>query len=481
MKAVIAIVRPQFVRSLLLAVALLGATFTSSASVFVSVAFAPPPLPVYEQPICPGPQYMWVPGYWAYGPDGYYWVPGTWVLAPFIGALWTPGYWGWDGAVYVWYPGYWGPRVGFYGGIDYGFGYIGVGYYGGYWSGGAFYYNTTVNNVNVNIVRNTYSRTVVENAAASRVSFNGGTGGTTAQPTAEERLAARDRHRAATPLQVQHQRLASTSRSLLASVNHGSPTLAATPRPAAFGQAARTGTAGAASKAPHVASSHPNRELRTERGPSHANAGAPRIQGTTPQGHAPQRAHPQGQPQTHASSQPNRQLRTQQGERHARAGSRTESMPSTQRSQPTREPRIERGERHANAGPSRMEGTPSTPRSQPNREPRIERGERNANAGPPRIEGMPSTPRAQPSREPRIERSEPRANAPRAQSMAPPQGAHPSQEPRIERSERHASAGPAQTQAMPAPQGHAQNAPRPQAQPHETRGGEKRREEGHGQ
>jgi len=91
MKAVIAIVRPQFVRSLFLAVALFGATFTSSASVFVSVAFAPPPLPVYVQPICPGPEYIWVPGYWAYGPYGYYWVPGTWVLAPYVGALWTPG------------------------------------------------------------------------------------------------------------------------------------------------------------------------------------------------------------------------------------------------------------------------------------------------------------------------------------------------------------------------------------------------------
>ena len=60
--------------------------------------FAPPVLPVYVQPPCPQPGWMWTPGYWAYGPDGYYWVPGTWVPAPYVGALWTPGYWGWNAA-----------------------------------------------------------------------------------------------------------------------------------------------------------------------------------------------------------------------------------------------------------------------------------------------------------------------------------------------------------------------------------------------
>jgi len=47
--------------------------------------------------------------------------------------LWTPGYWAWQNDAYVWYAGYWGPTVGFYGGIDYGFGYPGSGFYGGYW------------------------------------------------------------------------------------------------------------------------------------------------------------------------------------------------------------------------------------------------------------------------------------------------------------------------------------------------------------
>src|SRR5215471_12243974 len=101
-------------------------------SVGISVDIGPPPLPVYEQPVCPAPGYIWTPGYWAWDPvNGYYWVPGTWVLAPVPGYLWTPGYWGWSNSAYVWNEGYWGPTVGFYGGINYGFGYVGEGYRGG--------------------------------------------------------------------------------------------------------------------------------------------------------------------------------------------------------------------------------------------------------------------------------------------------------------------------------------------------------------
>ena len=151
----------------------------SHAGVFVgvSVGFPPPLLPVYAQPICPGPDLLWTPGYWAYDPDvdDYYWVPGTWVRAPVVGYLWTPGYWGWSDGYYVWHAGYWGPHVGFYGGINYGFGYIGEGYHGGYWNHGAFVYNTAVTNVNTTIIHNTYNETVVVNhTTVNNVSFNGG-------------------------------------------------------------------------------------------------------------------------------------------------------------------------------------------------------------------------------------------------------------------------------------------------------------------
>jgi hypothetical protein len=77
--------------------------------------------------------------------------------------------------VFVWDAGYWAPDVGFYGGINYGFGYFGVGYLGGYWSNGAFY-NRSVNNISVNIT-NVYNKTVINNTTINRVSYNGGYGG----------------------------------------------------------------------------------------------------------------------------------------------------------------------------------------------------------------------------------------------------------------------------------------------------------------
>jgi len=227
----------RFIYSLFLAVGLLAIPAQSRAQVAVgiSVRVGPPVLPIYAQPICPGPGYIWTPGYWAYGDDDYFWVPGTWVEPPEVGLLWTPGYWGWADDAYLWYPGYWGPEVGFYGGINYGFGYTGVGFFGGYWRGGSYYYNRSVTNVDVTVVRNTYNTTVINNnTTINRVSFNGGRGGTTARPTSHELEAARQHHFQMTSEQTQHQQAARGNRSLLASVNHGRPDIAATPRPGQF-------------------------------------------------------------------------------------------------------------------------------------------------------------------------------------------------------------------------------------------------------
>src|ERR1700741_1570907 len=217
------------IRLLFVMVLALGMASTAQSSVFVSVAIAPPPIPVYAQPVCPGPGYIWVPGYWAWNPDdGYYWVPGYLTLAPFVGALWTPGWWGWGDGVYIWHAGYWGRHVGFFGGIDYGFGYFGLGYVGGSWRNGRFYYNTAVTKVNTTIVNNFYNQPVRQ-TTTTRVSFNGGPGGISRQPTAEERLAERDSHRSPTPIQSQHEHLARADRGQWASVNHGTPSVMATP------------------------------------------------------------------------------------------------------------------------------------------------------------------------------------------------------------------------------------------------------------
>ncbi len=222
-----------------LVAAVLGFSFAafagaSHAQIAVSITIAPPLLPVYEQPPIPDEGYIWTPGYWAYGPDGYFWVPGTWVQAPEFGLLWTPGYWAWERGFYSWNAGYWGPHIGFYGGVNYGFGYFGHGYEGGYWRGNRFFYNRAVNNINVTNIHNVYSKTVVNNTIVNNVSYNGGRGGLAVRPTSTERAVANETHRAPTDMQTQHHEQARTDRALLASVNHGRPAIAATPRPGEF-------------------------------------------------------------------------------------------------------------------------------------------------------------------------------------------------------------------------------------------------------
>jgi hypothetical protein len=217
-----------------LAVGALLSPTPAAAQFEFTVMIAPPPLPVYEQPPIPGPGYLWVPGYWSYGPYGYFWVPGTWLEPPEVGLLWTPGYWGWSAGFYVWNPGFWAPQIGFYGGVNYGFGYPGRGYYGGEWRDNHFWYNREVTNVtNVNIT-NVYNRTVVNNVTENRVSYVGGPGGLNAQPNAEEQRVAHEHRIPATSVQVQHRENAAARPELVASVNHGKPPIAATTRPGAF-------------------------------------------------------------------------------------------------------------------------------------------------------------------------------------------------------------------------------------------------------
>jgi WXXGXW repeat (2 copies) len=220
------------IRSTVLALAVSFVPVATQAGVIVSVGIAPPVLPVYVQPAIPAPGYLWTPGYWAYGPEGYFWVPGVWVQPPQVGLLWTPGYWGWGGGMYRWNAGYWGPHVGFYGGVNYGFGYGGVGFVGGRWGGGVFSYNAAV--MNVGAVRvNSYHETVVVNNV--HTSFNGGAGGIRASASASERSAMSEHHFEATREQTSHHEMASHDRGQLASVNHGRPSNMAMSRPRSAG------------------------------------------------------------------------------------------------------------------------------------------------------------------------------------------------------------------------------------------------------
>ncbi|HXY97130.1 MAG TPA: hypothetical protein VEH00_09175 [Steroidobacteraceae bacterium] len=271
----------NLVRGLIAALLLAVLPVVSQAGIFVSVTIAPPVLPVYVQPPIPGPGYIWAPGYWAW--DGsYYWVPGTWVLAP-VGLLWTPGYWGWSGGVYLWHAGYWGPHVGFYGGVNYGFGYGGVGFAGGEWRGGQLYYNRSVTNVTTTNISNVYNRTVVNNGPVSHVSFNGGAGGIVAQPNAAEMAAGREHHEGPIQAQAEHQNMAAHNNQMRASFNGGHPAIAATAHAGVFTGAGVVAAHGAAA--------------------AHAAA-------ATHGGNYPQTAHPQthggAYPQTHGTSEPPR-------------------------------------------------------------------------------------------------------------------------------------------------------------------------------
>jgi hypothetical protein len=289
-------------RNLILGAALIVAPAASAfAGIFISVGFAPPALPVYVQPVAPADGYLWNPGYWAYGPGGYYWVPGVWVQPPTIGFLWTPPYWGFAGGVYGFHEGYWGPHVGFYGGVNYGFGYGGVGFGGGRWEGGHFAYNTAVMNVGGGI-HNTYvDRTVIVNNY-SHTSFNGGPGGIQARPTAQEQAAEHENHVPATAAQQSHFQAAAQNKANFASANGGHPAMAAVQRPGSTqgAVAARGASPAARGASPAARTSQPAAR------PQQQAASRPSAQ---PQARPQAEARPQAQARPQAPARPQQQAK----------------------------------------------------------------------------------------------------------------------------------------------------------------------------
>jgi len=258
----------------LLALAFITPVF---AQIAVTVAFGPPALPIYDQPICPGDGFLWTPGYWAYDPDdGYYWVPGTWVEAPEVGYLWTPDWWGWETGGFRFHEGYWGTEVGFYGGISYGFGYFGEGFQGGHWDHGHFFYNRAVLNIDVTNIHNVYNTTVIHETTVNRVSYNGGEGGIDRRPTPQEQAADQQRHIPPVAAQTQHVQAARSNPQMRAEANHGKPPVAATSRPGDF--SGKGVVAAKAEGAPYH--------------PAPSRSGAPAAGGNRPEGTASPSANP---------------------------------------------------------------------------------------------------------------------------------------------------------------------------------------------
>jgi hypothetical protein len=252
------------------------APVSSQAFVAVSVNFAPPPLVVAEPGPVPAPGFIWTPGYWAWDPAvGYYWVPGAWVPAPEVGLLWTPPWWGFSNGVFLFHEGFWGPTVGFYGGINYGFGYFGSGFWGGRWDGNVFFYNTAVVRVDQTVIKNVFvDRTVLSRqATASRASFNG-PGGVQAQQTAEEKAAeANARKVPPTSQQLARREAAAKNPDLQASVNKGHPKPEAIKAFNKTHEQAQAGAAKAAAGQATAATAKTKAAAGAEKAPTKAAAG----------------------------------------------------------------------------------------------------------------------------------------------------------------------------------------------------------------
>lgn len=98
----------NFIRTFLIAGLLLGCGSIASAQVSFGIRIGPPPaVRVEHRPARPGPEFIWVRGYWY--PEGgrYVWHDGYWTRPPYDGAHWV----GPHRANGMFYEGYWdGPR-----------------------------------------------------------------------------------------------------------------------------------------------------------------------------------------------------------------------------------------------------------------------------------------------------------------------------------------------------------------------------------
>ena len=335
-----------------LALALL-APVAAWSQVSISVNLGPPPLLAYVQRPIPGDGYIWTPGYWAWSSrdHAYYWVPGTWVLAPAPGYLWTPGYWAYSGGRYLWNLGYWGTSVGFYGGINYGYGYGGYGYTGGRWNGSVFSYNRIYNNVSPTVVQSVYSTRAGSYRAGNTtaVSFNGGRGGVAARPTSAQLQVQRAAHTAPTAVQVEHERTA-LSTPTQKSVRRGAPEVVATAKPSAFTDPGAVRSRGAATA--KVAPSPDARQTREARGQAR-EAQAPRIERQAQQApKAEQRVERAPRAEQRVERAPKAEQRVERAPRaEPRAERQTMGAPAQ-----THQPRAERAQPGGGRGEGRGEG-----------------------------------------------------------------------------------------------------------------------------
>lgn len=73
----------------------------------VYVDRAPPPRRVEVIPARPGPEFVWIGGYWAWASREYVWTPGHWERPPRRRVHWVQGRWHKHGHEWYWEPGHW--------------------------------------------------------------------------------------------------------------------------------------------------------------------------------------------------------------------------------------------------------------------------------------------------------------------------------------------------------------------------------------
>jgi WXXGXW repeat (2 copies) len=77
-----------------LPVLMAGLLMTAScAGGFVAVESGPPPRRVEVIGVAPGPEYVWLDGYWGYTGAEYVWVPGRWAVPPRGHHVWVRDRW----------------------------------------------------------------------------------------------------------------------------------------------------------------------------------------------------------------------------------------------------------------------------------------------------------------------------------------------------------------------------------------------------
>jgi len=95
----------------LTAALLLGASLTATACAGTSgrlyVRTGPPPLRREAVLVSPGPEYVWVPGYYRYDGRAYLWVAGRYERPPRPRARWVAGHWQQERRVWFWVDGHW--------------------------------------------------------------------------------------------------------------------------------------------------------------------------------------------------------------------------------------------------------------------------------------------------------------------------------------------------------------------------------------